>query len=99
MANKATIVMFSGDLDKALAGKQKEVRLIGVEVSNFIDNSKQLRLFDFGAQRQERLDKTIDNIRKKYGFNKVQTGRTMVLKEIFESKDSGYKLGTPSLSR
>jgi len=86
-------------LDKALAGKEKEVRLIGVEVSNFIDNSKQLRLFDFGAKRQERLDKTIDNIRKKYGFNKVQTGRTMVLSEIFESKDNGYKLETPSLSR
>ncbi len=86
-------------LDKTLAGKQKEVRLIGVEVSNFMDSSKQLRLFDFGLQRRERLDRAIDSIRKKYGFNKVQTGQTIVLRDIFESKDNGYSLGTPSLSR
>ena len=86
-------------LDRALAGKQKQVRLLGVEVSNMVSDGKQLRLFDARMQRQERLDKVIDNIRMKYGFNSVQTGRTMALKEIFESHNDGYILGTPSLSR
>lgn len=86
-------------LDKALAGKQKLVRLVGVEVANLVSDAKQLYLFDYQAQRQERLDKAIDRIRKKYGFSSIQTGRTLALKDIFESDKKGYSLHTPSLSR
>ncbi len=86
-------------LDKALAGKQKLVRLIGVEVANLVSDAKQLYLFDYRAQRQERLDKAIDRIRNKYGFSSIQTGRTLALKDIFESDKKGYSLHTPSLSR
>jgi DNA polymerase-4 len=86
-------------LDKALAGKQKPVRLIGVEVSHLVSDAKQLHLFDYSTQRQERLDKAIDRIRKKYGFDSIQTGRTLALKEIFESDSNGYSLNNPSLSR
>jgi DNA polymerase-4 len=86
-------------LDKALAGKQKPVRLIGVEVSHLISDAKQLYLFDFSTQRQERLNKAIDRIRKKYGFDSIQTGRTLALKDIFVSDSKGYQLNTPSLSR
>jgi DNA polymerase-4 len=86
-------------LDRALAAKKKPVRLIGVEVSNLVSDGKQLRLFDSRVQRQERLDKAIDRIRKKYGFSSVQSGRTLALKEIFESDSGGYRLETPSLSR
>ncbi len=86
-------------LDKALAGKQKPVRLLGVGISNLVSDVKQLYLFDYSTQRQERLDKAIDRIRKKYGFDSIQTGRTLALKEIFESDSRGYLLNTPSLSR
>jgi DNA polymerase-4 len=86
-------------LELALAGKRKAVRLLGVGVSNFTGESLQLSLFDPSMERQERLDKVIDRIRKKYGFSAVQTGRTMVLSDIFESADKDYKLHTPSLSR
>ena len=86
-------------LDRVLAGKQKPVRLLGVEVSNLVSDARQLHLFDYSTQRQERLDKAIDHIRKKYGFDSIQTGRTLALKEIFESDNRGYLLNTPSLSR
>lgn len=86
-------------LDKALTRKQKLVRLVGVEVANLVSDAKQLYLFDYQAQRQERLDKAIDRIRKKYGFSSIQTGRTLALKDIFESDKKGYSLHTPSLSR
>jgi DNA polymerase-4 len=86
-------------LDKALTGRQKLVRLLGVEVSNFVGDGKQLSLFDYKSQRKERLDKTIDHIRKKYGFGSIQTGRTLALKEIFEAEKKGYVAHTPSLSR
>ena len=85
-------------LDKALTGKHKPVRLLGVGTSNLVSDAKQLRLFDYSTQRQERLDKAIDRIRKKYGFDSIQTGRTLALKEIFESDSRGYLLNTPSLS-
>jgi DNA polymerase-4 len=72
-------------LDRTLAGTQKQVRLIGVEVSNLVGEGKQLNLFDSRAQHQEALNKAVDRIRKKYGFSTIQTGRTLALKDIFES--------------
>jgi hypothetical protein len=56
-------------------------------------------MLDPSTQRQEKLDKTIDRIRKKYGFTAIQTGRTLQLKDIFPSDDNGYTLQTPNLSR
>ena len=86
-------------MDKALAGKQKLVRLLGVEVASLVSDARQLSLFDQKTQRQERLDKAIDRIRNKYGFSSIQTGRTFALKDLFESDSKGYSLHTPSLSR
>ncbi len=51
------------------------------------------------AARLEKLNKAVDKIRKKYGFSSIQTGRTMLLKDIFAEGDDGYTLHTPSLSR
>jgi hypothetical protein len=51
------------------------------------------------ARRLEQLDRAIDRIRQKYGFTAIQTGRTLLLKDIFPPNDDGYTLHTPSLSR
>jgi DNA polymerase IV len=71
-------------LDRALGNQNKLIRLIGVEVSNLTGDSTQLGLFDYDRLRRERRSKAIDEIRKKYGFGSVQSGRTMALKQIFE---------------
>lgn len=84
-------------LERVLSGKQRHVRLIGVEVSNLTGDGRQLQLFGYSAQRQEHLDKAIDRIRKKYGFSSVQTGRTMALKQIFEPGSNGHVLRTPQV--
>jgi DNA polymerase IV len=87
-------------LDKALtANKKKMIRLIGIEVSNLVGDGRQLNLFNKDVQREERMDKVIDKIREKYGFSAVQSGRTMVLREIFEPGSEKNTLNTPSLSR
>jgi DNA polymerase-4 len=86
-------------LGKALAAKQKLVRLLGVEVSNLVGDAQQLCLFDVNAQRQERFDKAIDRIRNKYGFNAIQSGRTLALRDPSDSDSKGYTPYTPSLSR
>jgi len=86
-------------LGKALLAEKQPVRLIGIGVSNLIEPGRQLDMLDSSAQRLEQLNKAIDRIRKKYGFTAIQTGRTLLLKDIFPDDKDGYTLETPSLSR
>jgi DNA polymerase-4 len=86
-------------MKQALAGEKRPLRLIGIGVSRLVEAGRQLEMMDNTAQRQEQLNKTIDRIRKKYGFTAIQTGRTLKLKDIFPEGGEGYKLNTPSLSR
>jgi DNA polymerase-4 len=81
-----------------LLGKQP-VRLIGIGVSNLVESGRQLDMLDSSTQRREQLNRTIDRIRKKYGFTAIQTGRTLFLKDLFPKTEGGYTLHTPSLSR
>ena len=86
-------------LTTALSQEKQLVRLIGIGVSNLTEAGRQLDMLDSSAQKLERLNKAIDRIRKKYGFTAIQTGRTLLLKDIFPQGDDGYTLHTPSLSR
>ncbi len=86
-------------LNQALSQQKQPIRLIGIGVSSLVESGMQLALLDSSAQRLEQLNKAIDRIRKKYGFTAIQTGRTLLLKDIFPETDKGYTLGTPSLSR
>lgn len=74
-------------LNLALAKKRKPVRLIGVGVSNLVGGARQLSMFDQTSRRLELLDKTIDRIRRKYGFAAIQTGRTFALEDIFSEEE------------
>ena len=86
-------------LKKALSQEKQPIRLIGIGVSSLTEPGRQLDMLDASSQRQERLNKAIDRIRQKYGFTAIQTGRTLLLKDIFPTDEGGYTLGTPSLSR
>jgi DNA polymerase-4 len=86
-------------LKKALSREKQPVRLIGIGVSALAEAGRQLTLLDSSALRLGELNKAIDRIRKKYGFSAIQTGRTLLLKDIFPVGEDGYTLQTPSLSR
>ena len=86
-------------LDSALAVEKQPVRLVGIGVSNLVESGRQLDMLSSSEQRLEQLNKAIDRIRDKYGFTAIQTGRTLLLKDIFPESDGGYTLHTPSLSR
>ncbi len=86
-------------LGRELSAGKQVVRLIGIGVSNLVEAGGQLAMLDSSAQRLAQLNKTIDRIRKKYGFTAIQTGRTLILKDLFPESDKGYTLHTPSLSR
>jgi len=74
-------------LESTLGKKYRPVRLIGLEVSNFTAGETQLGLFDAETKRLEKLDRAIDRVRDKYGFDSIQTGYTLELKK----KDTGKK--------
>ena len=86
-------------LKKELSVEKQAVRLIGIGVTTLVEPGKQLDMLDISAPRIERLNKTIDHIRKKYGFTAIQAGRILRLKDVFPETKDGYKLDTPSLSR
>ncbi len=86
-------------LNQALSQEKQPVRLIGIGVSSLVEPGRQLDMLDASGERLERLNKAIDRIRNKYGFTAIQTGRTLLLKDIFPESDEGYTLHTPSLSR
>ena len=73
-------------LDKTLGNRFKPVRLIGLEVSHFTGGQTQLSFFDAEAKRLEQLDRAIDQVRDKYGFDAIQTGYTLDLKQRYEGK-------------
>lgn len=68
-------------LDAALGRKFKPVRLIGLEVSHFTGGGAQLSFFDGEARRREQLDRAIDQVRDRYGFDAIQTGYTLDLRK------------------
>jgi DNA polymerase-4 len=68
-------------LEAALAKKNRPVRLIGLEVSNLVAGEKQLSLFNAETKMMEKVDRAIDRIRDKYGFDAIQTGYTIDLKQ------------------
>jgi DNA polymerase-4 len=73
-------------LESALGKKFKPVRLIGLEVSNFSGGETQLSLFGAETRRLEKLDRAIDRVRDKYGFDAIQTGYTLELKRKYGGK-------------
>ena len=86
-------------LKKELAAEKQAVRLIGIGVASLVESGRQLDMLDASDMRLKKLDMAIDRIRQKYGFTAIQTGRTLLLKDIFPANDEGYTLQTPSLSR
>ncbi len=86
-------------LKKELSGEKRLVRLVGIGISGLVESGRQLDMLDSRGQRLAQLNRAIDRIRNKYGFSAIQTGRTLLLKDIFPATDNGYTLHTPSLSR
>ena len=86
-------------LSQALTQEKRRVRLIGIGVSKLVEPGQQLEMMDSSSERLEKLNRAIDHIRNKYGFTAIQTGRTLLLKDIFPTDKGDYTLDTPSLSR
>ena len=69
-------------LERALEMETQAVRLIGIGVSNLVEASRQATLFPPSNLKLEELNKAIDRIRNRYGFDAIQTGRAIRFKDI-----------------
>lgn len=69
--------------------KGQYIRLIGISVANLSDKSeRQISLFDTEkTEKEERLDKTIDLLKEKYGYNKVTIAGKMNINDTIKFKD------------
>lgn len=65
------------------------IRLIGLRVDNLVErDTLQLSLFDNNdSKKQEKLDKVIDEIKNKYGYNKITRAGKMNTGNILNLKD------------
>ncbi len=75
------------------------IRLIGLSVSNLVSVTRQTDLLDPDAERREQANTGIDAIRARYGFNAIDFGDTMQLRQCYAEDEEGLILKTPSLSR
>lgn len=68
--------------------KGEFIRLVGVRTDDLCDkNQKQLSLFDdTNSKKQEKIDKSIDFLKQKYGYNAVTRGTVMNVEDIVKAK-------------
>lgn len=78
-AKKILQEMYKGEL----------IRLIGVKVDKLITQEKeQISLFDTPRnEKQQKIDKTLDNIKEKYGYNSITRAGKMSIDKIMDFKD------------
>jgi len=69
--------------------KGMQIRLIGVRVDNLIEKDEvQISLFDNKQnEKQEKLDKVVDDLKEKYGYNSITRAGKMDVGEILKLKD------------
>lgn len=87
------------DLFAKLFTRRVAVRLVGVSVTNLEPDRRQNELFDTDANRRWYLNREMDRVRGRYGWNAVFYGKGLELREHYATKPGGLVLSTPCLSR
>jgi len=87
------------ELFDKLFTRRVAVRLVGVNVTNLEADRRQNELFDTSANRRWYLNRGLDSVRGRYGWNAVFYGNGLELREHYASKPNGLVLSTPCLSR
>jgi len=84
---------------KSLHRRRKGIRFVGVNLSG-LKNSLHSESFILDqSEKKERLLGSVDQIRDRFGYLAVTTGQTLLLKDIYPQKVTGYELRTPGLSQ
>ncbi len=83
----------------ALYARRVALGWVGMSVANLEPDRRQNDLFDSRANRRWYLDRGIDAVRGRFGWNAVFYGRGLELRRHYATKREGLVLSTPCLSR
>ncbi len=78
--------------------RRVRIRHVGVAVTQISPLNWQASLFN-GKNRQESLNRTIDQLREKFGFMAILPAETIELRKKYRMEPSGYVLHNPALTR
>jgi len=87
------------ELFRALFTRRVALRFVGVSVTNLEPERRQNELFDARANRRWYLNRGMDAVRGRFGWNAVFYGKGLQLREHYATKPNGLVLSTPCLSR
>jgi DNA polymerase-4 len=87
------------ELFRALFTRRVALRFVGVSVANLEPDRRQSELFDMPANRRWYLNRGVDSVRGRFGWNAVFYGKGLELREHYATKPTGLVLSTPCLSR
>jgi DNA polymerase-4 len=87
------------ELFQALFTRRVALRFVGLSVTNLEPDRRQNELFDIEANRRWYLNRGVDSIRGRFGWNAVYYGKGLQLREHYATKPNGLVLSTPCLSR
>lgn len=75
------------------------IRLVGITLYNLKSYADNESFLDDRTEKDKRLLKGLDSIRRRTGFFSLMTGRTFSLSKRYNKGDTGYELRTPGLSQ
>jgi DNA polymerase-4 len=87
------------ELFRGLFARRVALRWVGLQVTNLEPERRQNELFDRSANRRWYLNRGVDAVRGRFGWNAVFYGKGLELREHYATKPTGLVLSTPCLSR
>ena len=93
-ASTKEIFMYAKELLEQMYRKGTPIRLIGVRVDDLTDTEEmQISLFqdEVKNQKQEKLDKTIDQLKEKYGYNLITRAGKMGVEDFIKFRKENKK--------
>ncbi|HJY86641.1 MAG TPA: DNA polymerase IV [Candidatus Acidoferrales bacterium] len=87
------------EIFQALFTRRVALRFVGLSVANLEPERRQNELFDARANRRWYLNRGMDAVRGRFGWNAVFYGKGLELRKHYATKPTGLVLSTPCLSR
>ena len=97
--DERALLVAAQELFRKLFTRRVAVRHLGVSVTQLDADRRQNDLFDTDANRRWYLNREVDRVRGRYGWNAVFYGKGLELREHYATKKNGLVLSTPCLSR
>ena len=84
------LLVAAQDLFTKLFTRRVAIRHVGVNVTNLEADRRQNELFDTDANRRWYLNREVDRVRGRYGWNAVYYGKGLELREHYATKTMGW---------